>query len=192
MREEEPCKCCIRAAPGLMSTRTRWWPACAASRRRATTKPAALRPPRAACWRWPNGSASTAVRMSQWRRPAFTGGRYGMCWKAASSWCWPMPSTSRTFPAARPTSTTRSGCASCWSAGLWPRASCRPSRSASCVSSPAIATDQGAPAGGQPAAQGARAVGDQARLRRDRHPRQVGPGHARRALLGHDGPGDAC
>ena len=38
-------------------------------------------------------------------------------------------------------------------------------------------------AGGQPAAQGARGHRDQARLRRHRHPRRLGPGDARRARV---------
>ena len=42
--------------------------------------------------------------------------------------------------------------------------------------------DPGAPAGGQPAAQGARGHRDQARLRRHRHPRRLRPGDARRAV----------
>ena len=41
--------------------------------------------------------------------------------------------------------------------------------------------DRGAPARGQPAAQGAGGHRDQARLRRHRHPRRVGPRDARRA-----------
>jgi len=42
--------------------------------------------------------------------------------------------------------------------------------------------DQGARAGGQPAAQGARAGRNQARLRRDRDPRRLRTGDARRAI----------
>ena len=39
----------------------------------------------------------------------------------------------KNVPAARPTSRTPSGCASCWSAGSCARASCRRSRSESCA-----------------------------------------------------------
>ena len=78
----------------------------------------------------------------------------------------------------------RSGCASCWRPGCCGRASCRPSRSGSCGADPLSQdADRGASARGQPAAQGAGGHRDQARLRRDGHPRQVRPGDARRARV---------
>jgi hypothetical protein len=61
-------------------------------------------------------------------------------WTRSSSCCWSTLSKSRTSPAARPTPGTRSGCASCCSAGCCEPASCRRSRSESCATSPDIAS----------------------------------------------------
>src|SRR4030095_16955277 len=41
-----------------------------------------------------------------------------MCWRSGGwSCCWSTPATSRSCPAARPTSAMPPGCASCWSVG---------------------------------------------------------------------------
>jgi hypothetical protein len=53
--------------------------------------------------------------------------------RTTSTYCWSTPSTSRTSLAARPTPPTRNGSANCWSVVCSGRASCRPSRSASCA-----------------------------------------------------------
>src|SRR5215212_4548604 len=56
-----------------------------------------------------------------------------MCWRRAGwSCCWSTPATSRSCPAARPTSAMRPGCVSCWSVGCCGAASCPRRRSGSC------------------------------------------------------------
>ena len=97
--------------------------------------------------------------------------------------CWSTPVTSSKFPVARPTSRMPSGCASCLRRGCCGASFVppKPIRAAAQLDPLSQGADQGAPARGQPAAQGARGHRDQARLRRDRHPRRLGPGDARRA-----------
>ena len=135
------------------------------------------------CWRCATGWRRTGSRRSRWRRPACTGSRCGRSSRTSSSCCWSTPATSSRSPAARPT------CPGCGVAvpARRGRAVARELRAAQ--ADPGAAepdpvsqdADPGARPGGQPAAQGAGGHRDQARLRRDRHPRQVRAGDARRA-----------
>ena len=119
--------CWSSAAPGSTSARTRWWPACA---------------PRRARWPSPGDAdvpvvhlgAGGAGRLAGRRgrhpggdgghRPVLEAGLVRAGGARASSCCWSTPTTSRSCPAARPTSATPSGWPSCSSTGCCGAASC--------------------------------------------------------------------
>src|SRR5918993_1347804 len=93
--------CWWRAAPGWMSPRTRWWPACAppmgvvAEPRRCGRS----RPLPQDWRRWLGGWPPRGSPGGCWRPPASTGSRSGMSLRrGAWSCCWSTPATTRFLP----------------------------------------------------------------------------------------------
>ena len=123
--------------------------------------------------RGPAGACATGWRRigcsrSRWRRPGCTGSRSGRSSRTSSTVCSSTRGMSSRSRAARPTSRTRPGCASCWRPGCCGASFVppKPIRALRNLTRYRKTQIEERAAGGQPAAQGARGHRDQARLRR--------------------------